>query len=713
MNAKQRRKLDRLVGRRLAAAATSRLSLTGTSPVDFAAAKDEASPGTFSAVVYTGGSMRPGGFGNVVVDLSKTRVAADSNPVLFHHDPSQIVGHGPITIEDGQITASGVLSGVGAASEEVRGLARNGFPMKASIGMDIEGRRGVGKGKSTRVNGRDFAGPVTVVWGEIGEFSFVPLAADKNTSTQIAASKKELETMDDFKKWLNGFGLDYDDLEDDQREKLQAKFDADKSSQEHDGKDRTSPPKKKELKADGPDTAVLDKEDEDEDHIGKLRAERVAELKREKKIRELCAGHEEIGIKAIEEGWDETRTELEVMRASRPRGPAIHSENGDNNSAETLEAALLMNCAAFTEDDFKNRRLCRYSDRTVEAALSSKMRNYSLHGLMYDVCQAGGKYVRPGKFWDDEIRTTFEANQALRASGFSTISLTGILSAVANKSAVRAFLAVPERIRRIAATRSLNDFKPHVSYRMTGVGKFLKVGADGEIKSMELEETGYSNQADTYARLVALNRQMIINDDLGMFSSINAHLGRKSAVTLERVGHEVFLNNATFFTTARGNYIEGAGTTLQISQLTVAEKLFAEQIDEDGDFIGVMAETLLVPTALATTADNLMASVRVVTGTGAEVPENNPHSGKWTVLSDPWLSVKGGITGGSDTAWYLLASPADVAAIEVGYVQGRQQPVIESADTDFNTLGVQTRGYFDFGFALQEYRGGFKSKGAA
>jgi hypothetical protein len=38
-------------------------------------------------------------------------------------------------------------------------------------------------------------------------------------------------------------------------------------------------------------------------------------------------------------------------------------------------------------------------------------------------------------------------------------------------------------------------------------------------------------------------------------------------------------------------------------------------------------------------------------------------------------------------------------------------PTVESADADFNTLGIQMRGYHDFGVAKQEPRGGVKMKG--
>jgi len=52
-----------------------------------------------------------------------------------------------------------------------------------------------------------------------------------------------------------------------------------------------------------------------------------------------------------------------------------------------------------------------------------------------------------------------------------------------------------------------------------------------------------------------------------------------------------------------------------------------------------------------------------------------------------------------------------VAALEIAYLRGRRVPVIESGETDFNTLGMQWRGYFDFGVAMQDHRAAVKSKG--
>jgi hypothetical protein len=51
--------------------------------------------------------------------------------------------------------------------------------------------------------------------------------------------------------------------------------------------------------------------------------------------------------------------------------------------------------------------------------------------------------------------------------------------------------------------------------------------------------------------------------------------------------------------------------------------------------------------------------------------------------------------------------------IEVAFLNGQESPTIETAEADFNVLGVQMRGYHDFGVALQDPRGGVKAKGEA
>jgi len=67
-----------------------------------------------------------------------------------------------------------------------------------------------------------------------------------------------------------------------------------------------------------------------------------------------------------------------------------------------------------------------------------------------------------------------------------------------------------------------------------------------------------------------------------------------------------------------------------------------------------------------------------------------------------------GGTSSFDTTWYLLADPQDIPVMMVGFLNGKDAPTVESAQADFNVLGIQFRGYFDFGVSLAEYRAGVK-----
>ena len=175
---------------------------------------------------------------------------------------------------------------------------------------------------------------------------------------------------------------------------------------------------------------------------------------------------------------------------------------------------------------------------------------------------------------------------------------------------------------------------------------------------------------------------------------------------LNDVFWEEFMDNATFFTAARGNYDEDTDTALSIGGLTLADTLFRNQTDPDGYPLGVTPKILLVPNALAVTASQLMNTVTVVDGTGTALqPASNPFAGAFRVVTSSYLG-NSSYTGYSTTGYYLLADPADMPVIETAFLNGRDMPVVESADADFNTLGVQFRGYHDFGVSLQEYRGG-------
>jgi hypothetical protein len=135
-----------------------------------------------------------------------------------------------------------------------------------------------------------------------------------------------------------------------------------------------------------------------------------------------------------------------------------------------------------------------------------------------------------------------------------------------------------------------------------------------------------------------------------------------------------------------------------------------EQTDPDGKPVGIMPKLLVVPPGYYRTALQLMQSAALITGENATMGAANTFQGNFRVVTSPYMA-NSAYTGYSAKKWYLLADPSDMPVVEVAFLNGVQRPTVESAQADFNQLGIQFRGYFDFGVALQEYRGGVAMKG--
>jgi hypothetical protein len=307
----------------------------------------------------------------------------------------------------------------------------------------------------------------------------------------------------------------------------------------------------------------------------------------------------------------------------------------------------------------------------------------------------------------------------IKAEGFSTISVPGILSNVLNKFLVDFFNSVESGWRDVCAIRNVRDFKQVSSYSLTGDLQYELVGPTGEIKSGTIGEAKYTNQAQTYAKMLAISRQDIVNDDLGALMRVPQRLGRGAALKMNDVIWSTFLAGVgTFWAAGNANLITGSTTALDLTNgpaaLRQALMAFRKQTDPDGKPLGLTPRVLLVPPEQEVAARQLMHSQFFVAGgsaTAAQIPSTNTWQGTYKVVEATYLS-NSSYTGYSTTAWFLLADPADIPTIELACLNGREVPIIESAEADFGTLGIRVRGVHDWGCSLQEPRGSVRSAGA-
>ncbi len=625
-------------------------------PITINAAQDAAgvSPGTLEMLAYNGGALRVAGYpAPVYVDLR----GIDANgtvPVLRDHDRGRIVGQVQYNVTGGRIEATGRLVGASDDRANIEALARDGFKWQASIGVAPTRLEHILAGQSATVNGQTIKGPAFIAReGRLNEISILTVGADAGTEVLVQA--------EDDSGGTGGNG------------------------------GSTNQPGR----------------------LADIRAERERREAIEARAVEYCRepGADMNAIEAamqqaIQAGTTPEAFELQLLRDTRPRQRvSTGSSLPAHQLARVVEASLSLHLGYDTSALEK-----MYDAPTLEAmdANPNFKHGMSFKDAMVFACTQNG--MRDVSRYD--VRAMLQGAFPIQASGLSTFSLSGIFSNIANKAMRASFASVESAWRQIAAIASVSDFKTRTSYSLTGDMQYLQVAPGGELKHAQAGEKSYTNKADTYGRMFALDRRDIINDDLGALTQIPRRLGRGGALKINDVFWAVFLNNASFFTTGNKNYAEGSGTALSIDGLTAAEKLFLDQVDYDNKPLAVQPAILLVTTGNKVLADQLNTSSTIAYGGSTAKLSNNPHQGKYRPVVSAYLS-NSAYTGYSALAYYLLADPNDLAVIEVVFLNGKQEPTVETSEADFSQLGVQMRGYHDFGVAMQEPKGGVKMKGEA
>lgn len=168
-----------------------RLAAEGVTVLQARSETADAGP-RLEVVAYCGGLMSVPGWGPVVIALDGLDVGGQV-PLLADHDArvSGVVGHGEARIADGKLLVTGVLSGAGEAARQVAELARRGFALQASVGVEVLEHERIAPHRKAEANGRVLSSPrgfAMVRRGRLREVSLTPVAADADTRVSIAAS---------------------------------------------------------------------------------------------------------------------------------------------------------------------------------------------------------------------------------------------------------------------------------------------------------------------------------------------------------------------------------------------------------------------------------------------------------------------------------------------------------------------------------------------
>ena len=230
----------------------------------------------------------------------------------------------------------------------------------------------------------------------------------------------------------------------------------------------------------------------------------------------------------------------------------------------------------------------------------------------------------------------------------------------------------------IAQFSSVPDFRTQERVRVGYFGDLPTVDTEaadyGELTAPTDEKASYS--VVTFGGLVTITRKAIINDDLGIVSQIVSRLGRSARRTLAQRVFDLMINNAAiydalaWFHATHGNL---GSTALSAAELDVVRTAMRNRTEKDsGKKLGIGPHVLVVPHELEglarqenerqyTDATFTPNRVRFMFGQQSE-----------RVIVSPLLS--------DANDWYVFANVQEAPTVEVGFLQGQQEPEFFLAD---------------------------------
>ncbi|WP_277301847.1 prohead protease/major capsid protein fusion protein [Veillonella caviae] len=288
----------------------------------------------------------------------------------------------------------------------------------------------------------------------------------------------------------------------------------------------------------------------------------------------------------------------------------------------------------------------------------------------------------------------------------STSTFPVIMSNLANRSVMQGFNEAETTYEIWAGIGSNRDFREATRVALSEAGDLEMVPEGGQFTAMGFAETSARTKVATYGKMFSLTRQAIINDDLGMFSSVAVKFGNAAKrlvnkmVYAQLTGNVVMQDGVALFDDKHRN-VAKTGEALSVKAIAKAVTAMRRQKGIAGIAnLNITPKYLVVPPELEMLAYQILNSTADVTGVNSGVV--NPYKGRFTIVSDPELT--------DPDAWYVVADSAQHNTIEATFLNGVQTPRLETRQ-GFDVDGIEYKVALDFGASVLDFRGLYKNAG--
>lgn len=210
--------------------------------------------------------------------------------------------------------------------------------------------------------------------------------------------------------------------------------------------------------------------------------------------------------------------------------------------------------------------------------------------------------------------------------------------------------------------------------------------------------------------------ETIVNDDMDAISRVPQMQGtaarrkQNKSIYAELTDNEAMADDVPLFHSSHFNL--GSAAAISEASLNAAYAAMMVQKNLGGEIIGVVPKYLIVPAAISATADQFVTSATPPTVGGSSVGTSGTNNlygpngnRRLEVIVEPQLD------SASTTAWYLAADNTQVDTVELTFLEGEENPVLES-EWDFNTDVIKDKVRQTYGTKAIDWRGLYKNPGA-
>lgn len=245
--------------------------------------------------------------------------------------------------------------------------------------------------------------------------------------------------------------------------------------------------------------------------------------------------------------------------------------------------------------------------------------------------------------------------------------------------------------RQLVRVKPLNDFKTQEITRWGGFADLPEITPENSdytyLANPAEEKATYS--AKTYGGLVEISRKTMKNDDLKFVQDVPERLAAIANKKLWQFvsdlitnwdgvainGGLITLDGTALYTVGHGNLIAQALSYDALRDIRV--KMRSQKETGSNEVLDIRPKFLVVPVELEPLANSLINSEVKPGATNGEI---NIHRNKLVIVENPYLR--------EDDNVFLVADPSTVETIEIGFMDGKEEPelILQNGDTEGNTF---------------------------